>query len=122
MTKSEGGNLIVEFTLEFAHLVVEYTEELEKRRRYVMANQLLKSGTSIGACVREAQSAESRADFVHKLKIAAKEAEETDYWLLLCQRGKSYPDPTDLQTRLLSIRKVLTKIIVSAKLNSEQSR
>lgn len=118
MGKPVEDNLIVQLTLDFALLVVEYTEELESRRRYVMANQLMKSGTSIGANVREAQGAESRADFIHKLKVAAKEAEETDYWFLLCQHGKSYPDPANLQNRLLSIRKVLSKIISSAKGNT----
>ena len=115
MGKPPENNLIVRLTLEFALLIVDYTEELEVARRYVIANQLMKSGTSIGANVREAQSAESRADFVHKLKVAAKEAEETDYWLLLCQHGKSYPATTDLQTRLLSIRKILSSIISSTK-------
>jgi len=51
----------------------------------VIANQLLRSGTSIGANVHEAQNAESRADFIYKIKIALKELEETKYWLLLCE-------------------------------------
>lgn len=55
----------------------------------MLANQLLRSGTSIGANIRESQSAESRLDFIHKLKIADKEAE---YWLLLCQKSNKYPD------------------------------
>lgn len=53
----------------------------------LLGGQLLKSGTSIGANVREAQSCESRADFIHKLKIAHKEAEETEYWFMLCQEA-----------------------------------
>jgi four helix bundle protein len=52
-----------------------------------MANQLFKSGTSIHANIREAQNAESKADFIHKMKIAAKEAEETEGWILLCQHA-----------------------------------
>jgi four helix bundle protein len=112
---SQSSNLILQLTFEFALLIIDYTERLETQRRYVIANQLLKSGTSIGANMREAQSAESRADFIHKCKIAAKEAEETDYWLLLCQHAKTYDDTTELQQRLLSIRKVLSKIISSSK-------
>jgi len=65
-------NLIVRLTFEFALLIIEYTEHLEAQRRFAMAKQLMRSGTSIGANVREAQSAESRADFIHKCKIAAK--------------------------------------------------
>ena len=70
------GNEIVDVSFEFALLIIEYAELLESNRKFVIANQLLKSGTSIGANIREAQNAESKADFIHKMKIAAKEAEE----------------------------------------------
>ena len=73
----------------------------------MIARQLIKSGTSIGANVREAQNAESKADFIHKLKIAAKEADETEYWLLLCQESDNYPDTEELRSDLTSIIKVL---------------
>ena len=115
MVTPEADNLIVRLTFDFSLLIIDYTERLEAQRRYVMANQLMKSGTSIGANVREAQSAESRADFIHKCKIAAKEAEETDYWLLLCHHAPTYESPGELLPRLLSIGKVLSKIISSAR-------
>jgi len=108
-------NLIVRLTFEFALSIIAYTDELEACRKYPLAKQLFRSGTSIGANIRESQAAESRADFIHKCKIAAKEAEETDYWLLLCERAASYPNPGDLLPRLLSIRKVISKIISSSK-------
>jgi four helix bundle protein len=88
---------------------------LEENRKYVIARQLLKSGTSIGANIREAQNAESKADFIHKLKIAAKEAEETEYWLLLCKHSKNYPFNDELESKLLSIKKLLNKIIGTLK-------
>jgi len=81
----------------------------------VIANQLLKSGTSIGANVRESQSAESKSDFIHKLKIAAKEANETEYWLLLCQQSSSYPNCSGQLALLLPLQKLLSKIISSTK-------
>lgn len=84
-------NEILELSFEFAVQIVAYCELLEENRKYVIARQLLKSGTSIGANIREAQNAESRQDFIHKFKIAAKEAEETEYWLLLCSRTQTYP-------------------------------
>lgn len=59
------NNLILLKTFDFAKKVVQYTEKLEEQKRYVIANQLLKSGTSIGANIKEAQSAESKADFIH---------------------------------------------------------
>jgi four helix bundle protein len=77
-----------------------------EKRKYVIARQILKSGTSIGANIRESQGAESKADFTHKLKIAAKEAEETEYWLLLCEKSKDYPNPSELKTKLLSLQKL----------------
>lgn len=78
-----------------------------------MANQLFKSGTSIGANLREAQGAESKADFKHKCKIAYKEAEETEYWLLLCKYAESYPFEQDMLDDVQSIMRILGKIISS---------
>ena len=108
-------NIIVRKSFEFALQIIAYTEELQTVKKFVLANQLLKSGTSIGANVREAQNAESRADFVHKMKIAAKEADETEYWLLLCQHSKDYPFDTFLMDNLIEIKKILNKIIGSTK-------
>src|SRR5690242_7142274 len=89
-TMADAPNLILELTLEFSLEVIKYTEELEKIKKFNLANQLFRSGTSIGANVNEAQSCESRSDFIHKIKIAAKEAEETRYWLNLCTKADSY--------------------------------
>jgi four helix bundle protein len=69
--RSDKDNIIIKLTLEFALDIIEYSELLEEHRKYVIARQLLKSGTSIGANIREAQNAESKADFIHKMKIAA---------------------------------------------------
>jgi len=68
-------NVILEKSLEFAVDLIAYCEELQDRRKYVIAKQLLRSGTSIGANMHEAQNAESKADFIHKVKITAKEVE-----------------------------------------------
>lgn len=92
-----------------------YCEQLQKDRKYVIANQLLKSGTSIGANVREAQSPHSNSDFVAKMVIAAKEANETEYWLLLCQKSSGYPNPDGLLAINLSIQKLLSRIISTSK-------
>lgn len=108
-------NIIVEKTLAFSLLIIEFAELLESKRKFVIANQVLKSGTSIGANVREAQNAESKADFIHKMKIAAKEADETEYWLFLCQLSKTYPNCEELQKLASEILKILSKIISSSK-------
>jgi four helix bundle protein len=114
--QTKERNLIVELTFEFALEIIRYAEQLEQSRKYIIARQLLKSGTGIGANVREAQNAESKPDFVHKMKIAAKEADETEYWLLLCQKSEGYQECDPLIDKCASIIKVLSKIISSAKM------
>lgn len=110
-------NPLLKLSVEFALDIIEYCEVLQENRKFVIANQLLKSGTSIGANALEAQSPESRADFIHKMKIAGKEADESLYWLLLCKKSKSYPDHKGLIEKLESINKIIGSIISSAKRN-----
>ena len=102
-------NVIVEKSFRFALKIIDYSELLEENKKYVVARQILKAGTSIGANVREAQSAESKADFVHKLKIADKKANELEYWLQLCKMAENYPDPLVLENELLEIKKYSQK-------------
>lgn len=83
----------------------------------MIGNQLLKSGTSIGANVREAQNAESKNDFIHKFKFAAKEIEETFYWLELCNEAEEYPNTDALIKDLNVVLKIVNKIIISSKVN-----
>jgi four helix bundle protein len=97
--------------------IIEYAELLEENRKFVLSKQLLRSGTSIGANIREAQSCESRPDFIHKFKLAAKEAEETEYWLLLCKHSKNYPANEDLLLKIIEIKKLVSSIIYSSKQN-----
>ena len=117
MQGNKEKNLIVELSFDFSLRVIQYVELLESTRKYVIARQL-KSGTSIGANVREAQNAESKVDFIHKMKIAAKEADETEYWLLLCSKVEQYPDCKELLNGISSIIKVLSNIISSSKTNA----
>src|SRR5262245_18845960 len=112
-----NDNAIVKLTFEFAIEIINYCESLEKERKFVIAKQLLRAGTSIGANVWEAQNAESKSDFIHKFKIAGKECEETKYWLLLCKHSKTYPDIYALLDQIESIGKVINKIISTSKLN-----
>lgn len=108
-------NIIVSTSFNFALEIIEFSELLESKRKYVISNQLLKSSCSIGANIREAQNAESKLDFIHKLKIAAKEAEETEYWLLLCNFSEKYPDSSHLLKQLEIIIKILGNIISTSK-------
>ena len=108
-------NLIVKMTFEFALHVMKYSELLESAKKFTISRQVIRSGTSIGANVREAQNAESRADFIHKMKIAAKEGDETEYWLLLSKQLKELSAPEILFSKLSSINKILNRIITTSK-------
>ncbi len=111
-------NIIIKKTLDFALEIIRYCEILETKRKFAIANQLLKSGTSIGANIREAQNAESKKDFIHKFKIAAKEMDETEYWLELCHLSDSYPSISNLKEQLIEISKITNKIISTSKRNN----
>ena len=109
------GNRIVDLSFDFALQIISFSEILEENKKYTIAKQIIRSGTSIGANISEAQNSESKADFIHKLKIAAKETEETEYWLLLCKYSDTYPFNEELLSMIIEIKKLLTSIISSSK-------
>ncbi len=77
-------NIVKEKSYAFAVRIVRLYKFLcEEKKEYTLSKQLLRCGTSIGAMIRESEHAESNADFVHKLSISLKEANETEYWLNL---------------------------------------
>lgn len=115
---SERENIILELTFQFSLKVIAFCEKLEADKKLIVARQLLKSGTSIGANVHEAQNSESRADFIHKIKIALKETDESQYWLKICQAAPSYPNPEMLLNDISAIKKILSKIILTSKNSS----
>ena len=79
--REKSMNLAIRIVNLYKHVVAE-------KKEYVLSKQLLKSGTSIGANIREAQNGESSADFIHKLGVAQKETDETLYWLELLQKSE----------------------------------
>jgi len=113
--KNKKDILILKLTFEFSLKIIDFCDRLDELRKFALSNQLLKAGTSIGANANEAQNAESTADFIHKFKIAAKEMDETEYWLLLCQYSPKLPDPGGLLNDLITIKKVINSIIGTAK-------
>jgi four helix bundle protein len=78
---SEGKSVLREKSLLFAIESVRIYKTLESKKEYILSKQFLRSGTSVGANIREAQNAESKAAFIHKFGIAQKECDETLYWL-----------------------------------------
>jgi four helix bundle protein len=100
-------NIILEKSIDFSVSVIKFCEGLEKQKKYVVANQLIRCGTGIGANIFETQHAESKADFIHKMKIAIKEANETRYRLTLCERCESYQSEAVLKEAVMEMIKIL---------------
>ncbi|MES2411085.1 MAG: four helix bundle protein [Bacteroidota bacterium] len=101
--RNDKDNLIVKLSFEFALKIVAYSEEIRQTNRFEMASQIFRSGTSIGANIREAQNAESKAD-------------EIQYWLAICKESEFYPNPSEeLDQQIQSINLILSKIISSSK-------
>ncbi len=88
MKKGKDNKVLVDSKLFAIRIIKLYQFLVEKKQEYVLSKQVLRSGTSIGANVRESINAQSKMDFINKLNIALKEADETEYWLeLLCETG-----------------------------------
>ncbi|MBG6111381.1 four helix bundle protein [Flavobacterium sp. CG_9.10] len=110
-------------SFSFAIRIVNLYKTLVSRNEYVMSKQVLRSGTSVGANIREAKNAESRADFIHKMGIAQKEADETLYWMELLQATKylSIEEFESLNNDGVEVLKLIKSIIISAKNNQKKT-
>lgn len=108
-------NIVLEKSVDFSLKLIDYCEELKAQKKFVISDQLLSSGTSIGANVHEAQNSESKIDFIHKIKIALKELEETKYWLRLCESSEHYHFNSELKVSLEELGLILYKIISTSK-------
>jgi len=105
---------VEKMSFEFALKIVKSFGVFKKHVDIALARQLLRSGTSIGANVHEAQAGQSRADFISKMAIASKEARETEYWLKLFDQAgflASIPDGSVLLSDSRSLVNILTKIV-----------
>ncbi len=108
-----SDNIIVNKSFDFAKRIVNLNKFLNKEKcEYILSKQILKSGTSIGANVFEAQNAQSNADFLSKMKIALKEATETLFWLMLLYETDYINSSTfeSLKADLDDIRNILGSI------------
>lgn len=111
-------NIIVDKSKAFAIRIVKLSQYLSmEKKEYVLSKQVLRSGTSIGANVKEAIRAQSKADFISKMSIALKEASETEYWLeLLHETGYITEDQfNSIIPECVEVIKIITSIINSAK-------
>lgn len=108
-------------SMEFAVSIVQLVRDLKQKKESIISNQIGRSGTSIGANIREAQYAHSKADFVAKLQIALKEANETGYWLELLLKTDyiTEEDYRALESACARIRVMLISSIRTAKENTK---
>ena len=111
-------NLILDASYSFALAVIELARHIRERKEYDLASQLWRSGTSIGANIEEAQAAQSRADFISKMAIAAKEARETRYWLKLTLDSKILASAT-VNPLIEDIERILRILTLIVKTSSE---
>jgi four helix bundle protein len=111
-------NPIREKSFAFALRVLKLAKSLERdKKEFVLSRQVLRSGTAIGALIREAEHAESKADFIHKMSIALKEANETLYWLDLLHHGECVQDESFelMRSDNQELVKLLTAIVKTSK-------
>lgn len=105
----------------FALQIVRLSQELQQNQKeFVLGKQILRSGTAIGALVREGEFAQSKSDFINKLSIALKEANETEYWILLLQESKLIKDELadSLQSDCKELIAMLVASVKTAKANA----
>ena len=113
-------NIIKNKSFEFALSIVNLVRKVQyKDNEYVLSRQLLKSGTAIGAIISEAEHAESKKDFIHKMSIALKEANESKYWLQLMHQSNyiNIDVYNQFYNDLIEIIRILITIVKSAKKN-----
>ncbi len=111
-------NVVVIKSFDLAIRIVNlYKYLVETKKEYVMSKQILKSGTSIGANIRESQSAESKSDFIHKLSISLKEVRETSYWMELLYRTDfiSIEEIESIDKDITELKKIISSIILTTR-------
>ena len=114
------NNIVKDKSFAFAIRIVSLCKFLtDEKKEFVLSKQVLRSGTAIGALVREAEQAESKKDFIHKLAIALKEANETEYWLELLHKTDYLNTPAFISIHhdVVELLKLLTSIIKTSKNN-----
>ena len=112
-------NIIAVKSFQFALRIIKITRAIqEEKKEYVLSKQLLKSDTSIGAMVKAAEHAESKKDFIHKMSIGLKEANETDYWVELLHESDYITKEkyTEIKDEIIQIIRPLASIVKSSKM------
>lgn len=112
------NNLVAEKSIDFSiRLIKLYKILIEERKEFILSKQMLRSGTAVGALIREAEHAQSKADFLNKMNIALKEANEAEYWLLLLNKGDfiTNKEYESIRNDAVEMIKLLAKIVKTTK-------
>jgi four helix bundle protein len=111
------ANIIKEKSFDLALNIIQLSKDLQKKNEFVLSKQVLRSGTAIGALVRESQNAESSKDFIHKLSIAQKECDETLYWLELLFKSEYINEKifNKINSDCTEVLRLLKSIILTTK-------
>lgn len=122
MTNIMNENTVKYKSYAFALRIIKAYKFLSsEQREFVLSKQMLRNGTAVGALIREAEHAESKADFIHKMSIALKEANETEYWLILLHDSDFFDNKSfsSIVIDCQELIKMLVSIIKSSKTNSK---
>ncbi len=118
-------NIVMNKSYAFALRIIKlYKYLIAEQKEYVLSKQVLRSGTAIGALIKEAEHAQSKADFINKMNIALKEANETEYWLMLL-KDSDYLDKTmfsSIHTDSNELVKLLASIVKTSKENKNEEK
>ena len=109
-----GESVLRNKSYEFAIQIVELSQGLQDRKEFVLSKQILRSGTAIGALIRESEFGQSKADFVHKLSISLKEANETEYWLSIL-KDTGYLSSELYEKLQFSCKELISMLVASVK-------
>lgn len=115
-------NVILEKSFDFAVTSIRIAQKLQQNKEFILSKQILRSGTSVGANVREANNTISKKDFIYKLNLAQKECDESLYWAQLLQKCEYISDEQFYNYESLAIEqlKILKSIIITSKKNMEK--
>ncbi len=118
-------NIVMNKSYAFALRIIKlYKYLIAEQKEYVLSKQVLRSGTAIGALIKEAEHAQSKADFINKMNIALKEANETEYWLMLL-KDSDYLDKTmfsSIHNDSNELIKLLASIVKTSKENKNEEK
>ena len=116
----ERENIVMNKSYTFALRIIKlYKFLIEEKKEYILSKQILRSGTAIGALVKESEHAQSKPDFINKMNIALKEANETDYWLNLLKDSNYIDDNSfiSIQPDCVELIRLLASIVKTSKKN-----